>query len=83
MGAIMNKREQKAVVQSVLMRHISIEHLIHYVCPCGEPFDRPVWHCPLCHHHWTKGSGECRNCHKISEQPITGIVVQDEWRLAK
>ena len=36
-----------------------------YVCKsCGESFDREVWHCRECAHHWSMNDDECRNCHK-------------------
>lgn len=30
---------------------------------CGERFDREVWHCKKCHHHWLLHREECWNCH--------------------
>jgi hypothetical protein len=38
-----------------------------FVCPCGESFDRQVWHCPICSHHWLMHQDECRNCY-VGEQ---------------
>ena len=35
-----------------------------FVCECGEEFDRKVWHCPICAHHWLPHDKECRNCHE-------------------
>lgn len=31
-------------------------------CPCGQDFDREVWHCPVCEHHWLMDRKECSNC---------------------
>ncbi len=30
---------------------------------CGERFDRQVWHCPGCAHHWLLSEEQCRNCY--------------------
>lgn len=30
---------------------------------CGEIFDRRVWHCPYCDHHWLTDRRDCANCH--------------------
>ncbi len=35
-----------------------------HVCDCGEIFDIPIWHCPVCDHHWPMRRGECWNCHE-------------------
>jgi|GEM_PF-1330107 len=34
-----------------------------FVCECGETFDRQVWHCKKCKHHWPMNVEECKNCH--------------------
>ncbi len=39
---------------------------------CGEPFDREVWHCHHCGHHWLPGDDDqCRNCYHPKEENIT------------
>jgi len=36
-----------------------------FICKSrGESFDREVWHCRECAHHWSMNDDECRNCHK-------------------
>jgi hypothetical protein len=35
-----------------------------YLCPCGETFDRPVWHCEVCAYHWPMEREECSQCHQ-------------------
>lgn len=38
-----------------------------FFCPdCGDLFDREVWHCPVCDHHWLMDREECWNCHSYS-----------------
>ena len=39
-----------------------------FYCDCGEAFDREVWHCPGCAHHWDLRTAECKNCHEF-ERP--------------
>lgn len=35
-----------------------------FICgACGESFDREVWHCTVCHHHWPNDRARCNNCH--------------------
>jgi hypothetical protein len=54
-----------------------------YACPCGETFDRPVWHCDVCDMHWLMDREGCGNCHqgKRPEQKplhdLEGIDVED------
>lgn len=38
-----------------------------YACDCGELFDRAVFHCPICNHHWLDNR-LCRNCYKANPQ---------------
>lgn len=35
-----------------------------YCTDCNEAFDREVWHCPVCDHHWDMGREDCWNCHE-------------------
>jgi len=35
-----------------------------FTCHCGEMFDRHVWHCAVCDHHWPMERTECWNCHE-------------------
>lgn len=35
-----------------------------YLCPCGESFDRIVWHCEVCAYHWPLEREECGQCHQ-------------------
>jgi hypothetical protein len=35
-----------------------------YLCPCGETFDRIVWHCERCAYHWPMEREECGQCHQ-------------------
>jgi hypothetical protein len=35
-----------------------------YLCPCGETFDRIVWHCERCAYHWPLEREECGRCLK-------------------
>lgn len=35
---------------------------------CHHDFDRRVWHCPGCDHHWLIGDDECRNCHEFRRE---------------
>lgn len=45
---------------------MGIEHLVKFVCHCGEKFECWVWHCPICHHHWTAEMENCcGNCHLV------------------
>lgn len=51
-----------------------------FVCEaCGEQFDKEVWHCPVCAHHWPMSREECWNCHKGEQQgsPVA-VDVGDE-----
>jgi hypothetical protein len=37
----------------------------HHIClHCGDTFDRPVWHCRHCDHHWLLDRDYCKNCHR-------------------
>ena len=41
----------------------------HYACKdCIETFTAPVWHCPVCAHHWPDGRTECWNCHEYTRK---------------
>jgi hypothetical protein len=39
-----------------------------FICKCGDAFERIVWHCPICDHHWSMDDTECTNCYR-SERP--------------
>lgn len=44
----------------------------NYKCStCGDVFGRPVWHCPVCDHHWHEEDGECKNCRSNTPGPPT------------
>jgi len=39
-----------------------------FECPvleCFETFNIPVWHCPVCRHHWPLERATCHNCHSV------------------
>jgi len=49
-------------------------------CPdCQEQFHcmNPVWHCPVCDHHWDH-KGECGNCHAFHGVPGTAYSADTE-----
>ncbi len=49
----------------------TLKHGSVFVCPdCAETFDRPVWHCPVCAHHWLFNRIECFNCHEY-QRPVS------------
>lgn len=44
----------------------------NYRCSvCGDLFGQPVWHCPVCAHHWHEEDGECKNCRSNTPNPPT------------
>lgn len=41
-----------------------------FQCPiCNELFDRKVWHCPKCAHHWLLEDTTCKNCYYELSEP--------------
>ncbi len=48
-----------------------------YPCSdCGEVFEQPVWHCPVCAHHWHEQDTACPNC----QRPRSGKFPEREER---
>jgi hypothetical protein len=57
-----------------------------YLCPCGETFDRIVWHCEVCAYHWPMEREECGQCHgkRPELEPLHDLegVDPDRFKLA-
>lgn len=55
---------------------MSLAHTVEvYICPvCGESFDKQVWHCPYCVHHWPLDRQWCWNCHEGKQRK--GLIAQ-------
>jgi N6-adenosine-specific RNA methylase IME4 len=50
-----------------------------FICPtCIERFDRKVWHCPVCGHHWTFDRTECSNCQKYKRDNPPSTLTEGE-----
>ena len=49
-----------------------------YHCHCGETFDKEVWHCPICAHHWPMTRDECFNCHRADRDGSPVAVIVDD-----
>lgn len=55
-------KDQRQVVQNAPPESAS------FLCDtCAEEFDRAVWECPDCQHHWSVDDKDCRNCWKYAD----------------
>src|SRR5215831_18244325 len=41
---------------------------------CGEEFDRQVWTCLACDHHWLMTESSCRNCHRSRDARLGQVA---------
>lgn len=54
-------------------------HTVWICLACDDLFDRELWHCPVCAHHWAMTSRHCRNCHTTIGRPMRGFKTRP-WK---
>jgi len=50
-----------------------------FICnECGEEYDREVWHCVVCDHHWLEQDTRCKNCYTDRFPIVSDPIPEDD-----